>query len=106
MAGSIKLTREELYEKVWSTPAARLVREFGIPDVALGKICRKLDVPKPYPGYWQAAARGRAACSQGAAADPAGSTRRDLYLRASGRGPLPARRPSGLSVDRTGESAL
>jgi hypothetical protein len=56
---SIKLTREELYERVWSTPATKLAKEFGISDVALGKICKKLDVPKPYPGYWQQLAAGR-----------------------------------------------
>jgi hypothetical protein len=55
----IKLTREALYEKVWSTPATKLAKEFGISDVALGKICKKLDIPKPYPGYWQQLAAGR-----------------------------------------------
>jgi hypothetical protein len=56
---SIKLTREELYEKVWSTPATKLAKEFGISDVALGKICKKLHIPKPYPGYWQQLTVGR-----------------------------------------------
>ncbi len=56
---SVKLTREELYERVWSTPATRLSKEFGISDVALGKVCKKLDIPKPYPGYWQQLAAGR-----------------------------------------------
>lgn len=56
---SIKLTREELYERVWSTPTTKLAKEFGMSDVALGKICKKLDIPKPYPGYWQQLAAGR-----------------------------------------------
>ena len=56
---SIKLTREELYEGVWNTPATKLAKEFGISDVALGKICKKLNIPKPYPGYWQQLAVGR-----------------------------------------------
>jgi len=56
---SIKLTRGELYERIWSTPATKLAKEFGISDVALGKICKKLDIPKPYPGYWQQLAVGR-----------------------------------------------
>jgi hypothetical protein len=55
----IKLTREELYEKMWATPATKLAKEFGISDVALGKICKKLNIPKPYPGYWQQLAVGR-----------------------------------------------
>ncbi len=56
---STKLTRQELYERVWSTPATKLAKEFGISDVALGKICKKLNIPKPYPGYWQQLAVGR-----------------------------------------------
>ena len=56
---SIKLTREELYERVWSTPTTKLAKKFGMSDVALGKICKKLDIPKPYPGYWQQLAAGR-----------------------------------------------
>lgn len=59
MQDDSKLTREELYEKVWSTPTTKLAKEFGISDVALGKICKKLDIPKPYPGYWQQLAAGR-----------------------------------------------
>lgn len=53
-----KLTREELYERVWGTPAIKLAKEFGVSDVALGKICKKLDIPKPFPGYWQRVASG------------------------------------------------
>lgn len=53
MADSIKLTREELYQKVWTTPAIRLAREFGISDVALGKICRRMEIPKPPRGHWR-----------------------------------------------------
>jgi hypothetical protein len=49
----IELTREELYQKVWTTPATKLAREFGISDVALGKICRRMQIPKPPPGYWR-----------------------------------------------------
>jgi hypothetical protein len=54
MAGnSIKLTRAELYRRIWETPTTKLAKEFGISDVAVGKICKKLDTPKPPPGYWQ-----------------------------------------------------
>lgn len=49
----IKLTREELYERIWSTPTVKLAKEFGISDVALGKICKKFNIPKPPMGYWR-----------------------------------------------------
>lgn len=47
------MSREDLYQKVWTTPATKLASEFGISDVALGKICRRMDIPKPAPGYWR-----------------------------------------------------
>lgn len=48
----IRLSREELYDLVWSTPLSRLADDFVITDVALAKWCRKLNVPKPGVGYW------------------------------------------------------
>jgi hypothetical protein len=53
-----KIQRDELYELVWSKPTRKLAKEFGISDVALGKICKKLNVPKPPPGHWQRIAAG------------------------------------------------
>jgi hypothetical protein len=54
------ITREELYSLVWQTPMRKLAAEFGISDVALGKICKKLGVPKPGLGYWTQASIGKA----------------------------------------------
>lgn len=54
----IKLTRRELYERVWRTPMSRLAPEFGITDVALAKTCRKYDIPRPGRGYWARLAAG------------------------------------------------
>jgi hypothetical protein len=50
---SREITREELYKLVWSKPLIIAAKEFGISDVGLAKICRRLDVPRPYRGYWQ-----------------------------------------------------
>lgn len=49
---SVSLDREELYEQVWSEPMVLLARRYGISDVALAKICRKINVPVPARGYW------------------------------------------------------
>lgn len=46
------ISREELYELVWSKPSQIVAKDFGISDVALGKICRKLVIPKPPRGWW------------------------------------------------------
>lgn len=45
--------REELYERVWTTPVHRLAKEFGYSDVGLAKLCRKHEIPTPEVGYWQ-----------------------------------------------------
>jgi len=49
----IRLTRTELYEKVWATPMRTLAKEFGLSDVGLAKICRKHKIPVPPVGYWR-----------------------------------------------------
>src|SRR5579863_10169514 len=51
-APTITLTREELYEKVWSTPMQKLAAEFGLSDVGLAKRCRRHRIPVPTRGHW------------------------------------------------------
>ncbi|MEO7298366.1 MAG: hypothetical protein ABI042_07295 [Verrucomicrobiota bacterium] len=57
--GNRELTREELYEKVWSMPTTKVAAELGISDVAVKKRCKKLNVPKPPLGYWAKVAAGQ-----------------------------------------------
>jgi len=58
MSATIQISREELYRKVWTTPAIRLAKEFGISDVALNKTCKRLGVPRPERGHWARIAAG------------------------------------------------
>lgn len=44
--------RDELFKRVWDTPMARLAREFGLSDVGLAKICKRMGIPRPPRGYW------------------------------------------------------
>jgi hypothetical protein len=53
------LTREQLYEKVWSAPTVQVAAELGISDVALAKRCKRLNVPKPSLGFWAKVAAGQ-----------------------------------------------
>lgn len=46
------LSREDLYELVWSKPVTDLAKDFGISDVALAKRCKRLGIPVPGRGYW------------------------------------------------------
>lgn len=45
--------REELYERVWTTPMYRLAKKFGFSDVGLAKLCEKHNIPRPELGYWR-----------------------------------------------------
>jgi hypothetical protein len=50
--------RRELYEKVWQFPLRKLAVEYGISDVGLAKVCRKLSIPLPGLGHWTRIACG------------------------------------------------
>lgn len=53
MARPIKpLTRRQLYDLVWSQPATDLARKLRISSVAVGKACRRWNIPAPPRGYW------------------------------------------------------
>jgi len=56
---TIKLSREEMYEQIWSVPTIKLARSYGMSDVAVGKICKKHAIPKPPLGYWAKLAHGK-----------------------------------------------
>lgn len=56
--GETLLSRERLHKLVWETPGTRLAASFRISDVALAKACRRLDVPRPPPGWWAKKAAG------------------------------------------------
>lgn len=44
--------REQLYAEIWDSPLVKLAAKYGISAVALGKVCRKLQIPLPGRGYW------------------------------------------------------
>jgi hypothetical protein len=54
------VNRIELYELVWTEPMRDVARRFGISDVGLAKLCRRVDIPTPKAGYWMKARHGKA----------------------------------------------
>jgi len=48
----VKLTREELYNLVWSESLLSLSKKYVISDVGLRKKCIKMAIPLPDLGYW------------------------------------------------------
>ncbi|WP_373069947.1 hypothetical protein [Gemmatimonas sp.] len=55
----VRLTREELYERVWSEASATLGPKLGLSDTGLRKICAKFSIPTPPRGYWAKVAAGQ-----------------------------------------------
>jgi hypothetical protein len=55
----MEFTRRQIYDLVWSKPLSKIGREFKISDQKLAKVCRRLDIPVPPPGYWQKVAHGK-----------------------------------------------
>lgn len=55
----VSIARDELYEKVWSTPMSRLCKAYQLSDNGLRKICIKMNVPFPPAGYWAKVQHGQ-----------------------------------------------
>lgn len=56
----LEVSREELYEQVWTTPVNLLAKKFNVSGSYLARICSALNVPRPPVGYWQKKAVGKA----------------------------------------------
>lgn len=59
MAAAPPLSREALYERIWSQPLSTVARELGMSSPGLAKTCARLMIPTPPRGHWSR--RGAAA---------------------------------------------
>jgi hypothetical protein len=53
------VSREVLYEEVWTDAVTVVAPRYGLSDVGLVKICKKLGIPVPPRGYWAKVKAGR-----------------------------------------------
>ena len=51
--------RETLYKEVWEAPVVEVAKRYKVSDVAIHKVCKALDIPKPPPGYWAKLSAGK-----------------------------------------------
>ena len=51
--------RETLYKEIWSEPIIKVAQRYGVSDVAIHKICKAMDIPKPPAGYWRQLETGK-----------------------------------------------
>jgi hypothetical protein len=54
------VSREELYELVWSTPMIKVAEKFTVSGSYMARVCSALHVPRPERGYWAKLAVGKA----------------------------------------------
>lgn len=54
-----RVDRQTLYEEVWSDPVTIVALRYGLSDVGLAKICRRLSIPLPSRGYWAKVKAGK-----------------------------------------------
>lgn len=47
-----KLSRQELYDKIWEISVAGVSKEYGIPYAQLMKQVKAANIPVPPSGYW------------------------------------------------------
>jgi hypothetical protein len=59
-APRIPMTRETLYEEVWSEPMTAVAARCGVSGSFLTRVCARLNVPRPPRGYWARHAVGKA----------------------------------------------
>jgi hypothetical protein len=55
----LRLTREELYNLVWTKPMTQVAEQFEMSDRAMAKVCAKKQVPVPPRGYWAKKSAGK-----------------------------------------------
>ncbi|MEW6172330.1 MAG: hypothetical protein AB1510_04590 [Bacillota bacterium] len=44
--------REKLYKEVWAEPVTIVSKRYGVSNVALRKVCKRMNIPVPPRGYW------------------------------------------------------
>jgi hypothetical protein len=54
-----RITREELFEAIWSTPISKLSSSWNVSSYRIVQACKELNVPKPEPLHWSLVHRGR-----------------------------------------------
>jgi hypothetical protein len=54
------VSREELYELVWSNPMTKVAEKFSVSGSYMARVCSVLNVPRPERGYWTKLEVGKA----------------------------------------------
>jgi hypothetical protein len=85
------LTRQELYDLVWSEPVYKVAERYGISGVAFAKKCRNFGIPLPERGYWNRLQAGKKVRKTPLKPAAAGTSENVLIIQ--GAGPRPPKPP-------------
>lgn len=47
-----KISREQLYNEIWTISVAGVAKKYGVPYSRMVKCCKEADIPTPGSGYW------------------------------------------------------
>lgn len=53
------VSRQALYELVWTSPMGEVAGRFGVSGSYLARVCKELNVPRPSRGHWAKVAAGK-----------------------------------------------
>lgn len=53
------LTRQQLYDLVWSEPISQLAKQYKISDANFRNVCKRMSVPIPLSGHWSKVKYGK-----------------------------------------------
>lgn len=91
------ISRDELYQLVWSKPMTKVAEQFGVSGSYLARICTFLKVPRPERGYWAKASVGKAPpqppLPPSQPGDPLNWSKEGEYIPTSRPKPPPRRKP-------------
>lgn len=51
--------RETLYKEIWAAPVTEIAKRYQVSDVAIHKVCKSLNIPRPPRGYWAKVLAGK-----------------------------------------------
>ncbi len=54
----MSVTREKLYDEIWTEPITKVSKRYGVSDSYLVRILKRLNIPRPPRGYWAMVAAG------------------------------------------------
>lgn len=55
---AVSVTREKLYDEIWTEPITKVSKRYGVSDSYLIRILKNLNIPRPPRGYWAMADAG------------------------------------------------